>query len=101
MKKINYSFAEITILANDNINLINNIVKLEKLGLIETSLDATKNEEAFKILEIDNQFLKQCKIKLNLDEDQMLEKEHLNEIFKTMNFKQYHKDFSNVELVKI
>lgn len=87
MSEFSYSFKEIVLLANKNINLINSIVNLEKIGIIKTELNAKKNDGNFKISDIDESFIRETKKVLDLSEKQKLTKRDLNKILKNIKSK--------------
>ena len=81
-----YSFDEVTLLANKNVNFINNILKLERIGLIKTIIDAVSNNKVLTIFNINDVLISESKKILKNDFNDIFTKENLNEILSIMNF---------------
>lgn len=81
-----YSFDEVTLLANKNVNFINNILKLERIGLIKTIIDAVSNNKVLTIFDINDVLISESKKILKNDFNDIFTKENLNEILSIMNF---------------
>ena len=86
MTEYNYSFDEVTLLANKNMNLINNVLKLEKIKLLKTVVNGANNENVLTIFDINEVLIEESKRRLGIDSDAIFTKENLNEVLSIMNF---------------